>query len=106
MHQPVIVTIPHKLGRAEAKQRIAGGIGKLRNHIPGGAADVASRWDGDRLMLDVRAMGQVVAGTIEVEEQQVRLELRLPAFLAMFARQIEAVIARQGAEMLEDKRSG
>ena len=103
MDQPVIVTLSHSLGRAEAKQRIAGGVGKLKNHIPGGAAEVSSRWDGDRLMLDIRAMGQTITGMIDVEDQQVRLELRLPAFLGMFARQIEAVIARKGGEMLEDK---
>ena len=106
MDQPVVVTIPHNLGSAEARQRIDGGIGKLKHHIPGGAAEVSSRWDGDRLMLDVHAMGQAVTGSIDVQDRSVRLELRLPAFLAMFARQIEAVIARKGGELLEDKRRG
>jgi putative polyhydroxyalkanoate system protein len=102
MDQPIVVTLPHNLGRAEARQRIAGGIGKLADHIPGGA-QVASRWEGDRLTLDIQAMGQAVTGRIDVEDSAVRLEFTLPPMLAMFANQIRAFLGRKGTEMLEDK---
>lgn len=104
MDQPIVVTLPHQLGRDEARRRLAGGIGKLANFMPGGAARVDSRWEGDRLFLDVGALGQAVTGHIDVEDKQVRIELRLPPMLAAFAGHIRAFLSGTGSEMLEDKR--
>ncbi len=103
MSQPIIVDLPHKLGAAEAKRRIAGGIGRLKDHIPGGSAHVESGWEGDRMNLRVQAMGQEVAGHLDVRETVVHVELTLPAFLALFARQVEGLLRSRGAEMLEDR---
>jgi hypothetical protein len=102
MTKPMIVDLPHTLGAVEAKRRIAGGIGQLRDHIPGGA-QVSSGWEGDRMNLAVQAMGQEVAAKIDVGETVVRLEVQLPAFLSFFGSKIEGLIRRQGAELLEDK---
>lgn len=103
MNQPIVIDLPHRLGAEEAKRRMRSGIGKLGDHIPGGAADVRSSWDGNRMNLDVRAMGQAVTGHIDVGETVVRLELTLPAFLAMFGGKIEGLLRKGGAELLEDK---
>jgi hypothetical protein len=104
MDQPVVVTLPHQLGRAEAKQRLTGGIGKLGNFMPGGTARVDSRWEGDRMILAIGAMGQAVTGHIDVEDKQVRIELQLPPMLAALANQIRAFLGNKTSEMLEDKR--
>lgn len=106
MDQPVVVTLPHQLGRAEAKQRLTGGIDKLGNFVPGGAARVDSRWEGDRMHLAIGAMGQAVTGHIDVGEKQVRIELMLPPMLAAFASHIRGFLSGKGSEMLEDKRKG
>lgn len=79
------------------------GIGKLKDHIPGGSAQVESRWEGDRLYLRVVAMGQEVSGHIDVFAEKVRLELILPAFLALFAGKIEGLLRSKGYDLLEDK---
>ncbi len=103
MTQPITVDLPHNLGAEEARRRMQNGIGSLKDHIPGGSADVASSWQGDRMNLSVRAMGQEVRAHIDVEEKLVRLELQLPPMLGFFGKQIEALIRHQGAAMLEDK---
>src|SRR4028118_705604 len=95
MTKPMIVDLPHSLGAAEAKRRIAGGIGQLRDHIPGGA-EVRSAWDGDRLNLGVQAMGQEVTARIDVQETVVRLEVQLPAFLSFFGSTGESPTRRRG----------
>jgi Putative polyhydroxyalkanoic acid system protein (PHA_gran_rgn) len=107
MTKPMIVDLPHKLGAAEAKRRIAGGMGSLRDQLPGGA-DVRSGWEGDRMNLQVKAMGQEVGARIDVGETIVRLEVQLPAFLSFFGSKVESLIRRHGTELLEDKsgRSG
>lgn len=103
MANPIIVDLPHNLGAQEAKRRMQGGIGKLKDHIPGGAAEVESSWVDDRMELVVHAMGQEVRAHVDVEERLVRLQLDLPPVLSFFGKQIEALIRRQGAQMLEDK---
>jgi hypothetical protein len=103
MSKPVSIDLPHRLGADEAKRRMQNGIGKLAEHIPGGSADVESRWEADRMHLRVRAMGQEVSGHIDVMETKVHLELMLPAMLAMFAGKIEGLLASKGGELLEDK---
>jgi hypothetical protein len=105
MTKPMIVDLPHKLGAEEAKRRIGGGIGQLRDHIPGGA-DVRSAWEGDRMNLSVQAMGQEVAAKIDVQETIVRLEVQLPGFLSFFGNKVEGLIRRHGTELLEDKSGG
>lgn len=104
MTKPMIVDLPHQLGAAEAKRRMEGGIGKLKNYVPGGGAEVQSRWEGDRMHLLVRAMGQEVSGHIDVFDAKVRLELILPAMFALFAGKIQDALSRKGGELLEDKR--
>ena len=104
MNQPIEVDLPHKLGREEARRRIAANIHKLKDHIPGGAADVRTSWTGDTLDLSVQALGESVDTTIAVEETFVRVRVRLPGLLGMFAKPIEAALRRKGDLLLEDKR--
>ncbi|HEX9931321.1 MAG TPA: polyhydroxyalkanoic acid system family protein [Allosphingosinicella sp.] len=102
MTQPLVVDLPHKLGAEEARRRIAGGIGKLVDHLPGGA-EVESGWEGNRLNLRVTAMAQAVSAHIDVMEAVVRVELLLPGALSFFAKPIESMLRRKGTEMLEDR---
>ena len=104
MQQPIQVDLPHKLGRDEARRRIANNIHKLTEHIPGGAAQVESSWTGDELDLNVNALGQTVDAKIGVEESKIRVRVMLPGMLAMFAGPIEAMLQKKGNILLEDKR--
>ena len=103
MSSPIKVDLPHSLGRQEAKRRLQNGLGKLKDQIPGGSAEVESSWQDDRMNLAVTAMGQQVRATLDVEEKLVRLEVLLPPMLGFLAKPIEALLRRQGAELLEDK---
>lgn len=103
MSNPIKVDLPHDLGTEEAKRRMQGGIGKLKDHIPGGAADVRSSWEGDRMNLLVQAMGQEVDARIDVYDRIVSVEVVLPPMLGFFGKQIEGLLKSKGGQMLEDK---
>ena len=103
MERPIDVTLPHTLGKGAAKERLGNNIHKLRDHVPGGAADVTSNWAGDTLNLRVTAMGATVDAAIAVEERLVRCHINLPGILALFARPIEAMLKAKGPELLEDQ---
>ena len=105
MERPIEVDLPHKLGREEARRRIAGNVHRLSDHIPGGAADVKSNWVGDQLDLDITAMGQTIAAQIDVQETKVRCRVMLPGMLALFAGPIEAALNRKGSDLLLEDRS-
>ena len=104
MNQPIEVDLPHKLGKEEARRRIASNIHKLETHVPGGA-QVTSDWQGDEMHLGVTAMGQTVDARILVEETRVRCRMLLPGFLAMFAAPIEAMLKNKGGDLLLEDRS-
>ena len=105
MAQPIKVDLPHKLGRDEARRRIANNVHKLREHIPGGA-QVDSNWSGDDLDLAIHAMGQAVNARIGVEENKVSGEVMLPGMLGMFAGTVEAMLQKKGNVLLEDHTKG
>ena len=102
MTSPIQVDLPHRLGAEEARRRIDGGIGRLKDFIPGNA-EVRSAWTGDRLGLQVTALGQEVNAQLEVRDTFVRVELLLPPSLAFFGQAIEAALRHKGADILLDK---
>lgn len=105
MERPIEVDLPHKLGKEEARRRIATNMHKLEDQIPGGATHMDSSWAGDELSLNVTALGQTVAANIAVEETRVRLRVMLPPMLAMFAGPIESALSAKGKDLLlEDRR--
>ena len=105
MSQPIEVDLPHKLGKDEARRRIANNVHKLQEHIPGGA-QVQSGWTGDQMNLDVAAMGQTVTGTIDVLDDKVRLRILLPGMLGMFSGVIQGALQKKGSVLLEDHSKG
>lgn len=105
MNQPISVDLPHKLGKDEARRRIANNVHKLTDHIPGGSAETQSSWSGDELTLNVTAMGQSVEARILVEEKLVRVRMMLPPLLAMFAKPIESMLRNKGSDVLLEDHS-
>lgn len=103
MSKPVVVNIPHKLGRAEARRRLEGGFGKIREQILGNAMAVEERWEGDRLHFRLAALGQAVAGRLDVLDETVRIEVDLPWILASIAGSLRGRIEKQGQLLLGKK---
>ena len=99
MSAPVTVDVPHKLGLAEARRRVEGGIGKVAGWIPGGAM-TDHRWDGDTLHFTVQAMGQRIASRLEVRADRVIATVDLPPFLALFADKLKAKLAKEAPKLL------
>lgn len=100
MTAPIDVDIPHSLGREVARSRIAGGIGKLVDFIPGSTV-TEHRWDGDVLHFTVAAMGQRVAARLDVLDSHIHAHFELPAFLALFADKIRAKLQKDGPALLK-----
>jgi hypothetical protein len=103
MSEPLVVTIPHRLGKDEATRRIKDGLGRAKSEFAWALTLEEEAWDGDRLSFAARALGQRARGTIDVYESAVRLEVTLPWLLARFAKGVQRVVGQRGTLMLEKK---
>ncbi|WP_164114702.1 polyhydroxyalkanoic acid system family protein [Sphingorhabdus sp. Alg239-R122] len=100
MSEPVAMTILHKLGRAEAKKRIAGGIYKLEEALPG-AKMAEHHWDEDALDFTLEAMGQRVSCNLDIKDDAVDAVFHLPPLLAMFADKFREKMQKEAPKLLE-----
>jgi Putative polyhydroxyalkanoic acid system protein (PHA_gran_rgn) len=103
MSEPLVVMLPHRLGKDEALRRIKDGLGRAKTEFAWLIALEEEVWTGDRLSFRAAALGQRAFGTIDVYEQAVRLEVTLPWLLARFAHAAQRVIGQKGQLMLEKK---
>jgi len=101
MPQPVIVTIPHRLGKYEAKRRLQAGFSNVRSHVSDNFVTLKDTWAGDHLDFQANLLGQSTTGSVDVADDHVRLEVQLPWVLAMVANKAKALVKRQGQLMLE-----
>ncbi len=101
MAKPLVVVIPHQIGRAEARRRIDARLGQGRDLVQKAGLTMQDPvWDGDTLAFVVGAMGQTVRGIIAVEDETARVEVRLPLLLGIFSGKVREVIAEKGGELL------
>jgi hypothetical protein len=103
MSGPLVVSIPHRLGKDEALRRLKTGLGSASanfNHVLKVEEQI---WTGPHLQYRVSALGQVASGSIDVAEDFVRLEVFLPWLLAKLAETLQPLIRKEGTLLLEKK---
>jgi hypothetical protein len=103
MSKPLVLSVPHRLGREEAARRLKSGLNSLPPDFHHVIAVQEQVWMGDHLQFRLSALGQVASGTIDVADDHVRLEVTLPWLLARLVEKIQPLIRREGTLMLEKK---
>jgi hypothetical protein len=103
MPPPLIVSIPHRLGREEATRRVKSGLETARTKLAQVFTIEEETWADSHLQFRVRALGQAASGTIDIAEDSARLEVVLPWPLAQIAEKIQRAVQSQGTAMLEKK---
>jgi hypothetical protein len=101
MAEPVVVTIPHKLGKEEAARRLKKGFGDVRSTFGEKFVVLTDSWTGDHLDFRASLLGQTTTGTVDVGDNSVRLEVQLPWMLALLANKAKAIVMKRGQLMLE-----
>ncbi|WP_371420666.1 polyhydroxyalkanoic acid system family protein [Tardiphaga sp.] len=102
MSAPLIVSIPHSLGREEASRRLRNGLTRAASNVPTLTVD-EERWEGDRMIFRVRALGQAASGQVDVADDHVKVEVVLPWLLQRFAQVAQAAIRSRGNLLLTKK---
>lgn len=103
MSKAITMSIPHELGRAEARRRIDDGFASFSQHMGAVAGALSKSWSGDRLSFSFAALGQTISGTIDVEDAAIRLEVLLPGMLGMLANKVKGRLKKESQLLLEKK---
>jgi hypothetical protein len=103
MAKPVVVSIPHHLGREEAVRRLKSGLERAGTTFGSQLTVLEETWSGEHLDLRIAILGQATGGTIDVADDHVRIEVQLPWLLGMMADKAQSLIQKQGQLMLEQK---
>ena len=103
MSKPLVISLPHSLGKQEAIRRIKEGLQWAKQKY--GAMMTVSQedWTDGRLTFRIGVLGQSAQGTIDVTDQDATITVQLPWLLAKFAEKAQAIVQRQGQLMLEKK---
>ncbi|MFL6838918.1 MAG: polyhydroxyalkanoic acid system family protein [Bradyrhizobium sp.] len=102
MTAPLVVSIPHSLGREEALRRLKTGLTRAATSVPILKVD-EERWEDDRMIFRVHALGQAAAGHVDVADDHVRVEVVLPWLLQRFAEFAQTAIRNRGSLLLTKK---
>jgi hypothetical protein len=103
MSAPLVVSLPHRLGREEATRRLKQGLARAAASLPVLKVD-EERWEENRMIFRARALGQAVYGHVDVVDDHVLVEVTLPWLLQRFAQVAQAAIKNRG-NLLLTKRS-
>jgi hypothetical protein len=99
MSAPLVVSIPHRLGREEAVRRLKTGLGRAAASIPVMQVE-EERWSGDSMAFRIRALGQIASGQVDVADDHVKVQVVLPWLLQRFAEMAQATIRKRGQLLL------
>ncbi len=95
------VAIPHELGSAEVRRRLKENSDQIGAGMPGGMVDIATSWPSEnRMDMDISAMGQSIAGHVDITETQVTFHIELPMALGFVKPMIESAIRDQGRRLV------
>ena len=101
MSRPLVVSIPHQLGKDEAVRRLKSGFAHARSGFGEKLAVIDEHWSGDHLDFRAGILGQNTTGSVDVFDDHARIEVQLPWMLAMIVEKVRPFIERQGHLMLE-----
>lgn len=102
MAAPLVVTIPHQLGKEEAQRRVKGLMSQVTGSLPMLSVQ-REIWTQDQLDFELKALGQVISGLIDVGESNVRIEITLPLMLRTLGAALQRTLESRGKLLLDKK---
>lgn len=94
------VSIPHKLGQANAVTKLKELIPKLKREHGSEISDVWQEWQGSSAEFGFRTRGFDISGRLTVHDRSVTITGKLPFLVSMFSDRIEDAIRSEAAKLL------
>jgi hypothetical protein len=99
--QPLVIVVPHRLGRQEAKRRLDAGIARLRPELGAFVSALNYGWQADTLNFNAQPMWLTIGGRIVVQDDTVRIEIDLPWLMRLLGDTIQKQVSERATLMLE-----
>ena len=97
---PIVVVIPHRLGKAEAARRLKASIEEARTRDAAKMKVVEEKWDDNGLTFRVALLGLPCIGTIEIGDDRAKAEVKLSWYQSHLLKPAEDFIQQQGSQIL------
>ena len=94
------LSIPHTLGKDEARRRINDLIANSRESLATKISDLEQAWNGDAQSFRFRTMGFAVSGSLLVQPAEVLVEVDLPFAALPFKGRLEKEIRSRAVNLL------
>ena len=104
MGRPITVSVPHNLGKIEARRRLVEGFTAIQSNMRLGVGSILAiqeRWEGDTLHVEASGLGQKVSGQLEVLADSVQIHIEAPDVLAVIANRVLAALKAGTQKLLE-----
>lgn len=93
------IAIPHHTTRANARTVIEQKVSALLNQFGGRVDDLQQQWFGDILEFQGKARGFKVEGTVEVTDDEIVLDGKLPLMALPFEPRIREAVKREAENL-------
>ena len=93
------IAVPHHTTRANARTTIEQKVAALLSQFGGRVDDLQQHWTGDTLEFKGKARGFKVEGTVEVTDEEIILEGKLPLMALPFEPRIREAVKREAENL-------
>ena len=93
------IAVPHKTDRTIARQKIEARLHQLLTTYGRYLSEVEHRWEGDRLVFSGKAKGMKANGTVDITDNEVIIDGKLPLLAKPFEPRIKSQIEKEAETM-------
>ena len=93
------IAIPHHTTKAKARATIAEKVTGLLNQFGGKVDDLQQEWVGDTLEFKGKARGFKVEGSVEITDDEIVIEGKLPLMALPFEPKIKEAVKKEAEQM-------
>jgi putative polyhydroxyalkanoate system protein len=93
------IAVPHRTDKSTARRKIEERLQQILATYGHYLTEADHRWEGDRLIFSGKAKGMKADGTVDITDNEVIIDGKLPLLAKPFEPRIKSTIEREAAAM-------
>jgi predicted metal-dependent hydrolase len=89
------ISVPHRIDKATARKRIEERLHQMLGTYGHYLSEIEHRWEGDRLIFSGKAKGMKANGTVDITDNEVIIDGKLPLLARPFEPRIKSTIEKE-----------
>src|SRR5260370_40418328 len=94
------ISVPHRIDKASVRKRIEERLHQMLATYGHYLSEVEHRWEGDRLVFSAKAKGMKTNGTVDITDNDVIIDGKLPLLARPFEPRIKSTIEKHAETMV------